>query len=41
MHISEKEKQNFRDGNMTTEDTIAFLEHLDSCDFCLEQLVQE
>ena len=41
MHINEKEKQKFQDGTMTTEETIAFLEHLDNCDFCLEQLVQE
>lgn len=41
MHISEKEKKNFQAGYMTTEETIAFLEHLDNCDFCLEQLVQE
>lgn len=41
MHISEKEKIDFQSGRMSTEETIAFLEHLDECDFCLDQLMQE
>lgn len=39
MHIQEKELNEFQNGTMNTEEMIAFLEHLDKCDFCLEQMV--
>lgn len=41
MHITEKEKENFQNGSMTTDETIMFLEHLSNCDFCLDELILE
>lgn len=41
MHIHEKELKAFTDNSMNTLDMIEFLEHLNTCDYCLEQLLQE
>lgn len=39
MHISQKEFDKFQDDSMSTEEMIAFLEHMDQCDYCLEQIL--
>lgn len=42
MHIEEDTLKNFSDPDlMNTEEMIAFLEHLDQCDFCLSQMLEE
>ena len=41
MHIPQDELQKFQDGTMNTDEMIHFLEHMDQCDFCLEQLLQD
>ena len=41
MHIPQDELQKFQDGTMNTGEMIYFLEHIDQCDFCLEQLLQD
>lgn len=41
MHIPQDELQKFQDGTMNTDEMIYFLEHIDQCDFCLEQLLQD
>ena len=47
MHISEKAIEQFEQtapadaGEMDTAEMIAFLEHLDQCDYCLEAVMQE
>ncbi len=41
MHIPQDELQKFQDGTMNTEEMIHFLEHMDHCDFCLDQLLQD
>lgn len=41
MHIHKEELDSFENNSLNTQDMIAFLEHLDTCDFCLEQLIQE
>lgn len=39
MHIDENTLDKFQKNEMETEDMIAFLEHLDNCDFCLDQML--
>lgn len=41
MHINDKDFEKFQNNTMDTSDMIAFLEHLDNCDYCMEQLMQE
>ena len=41
MHIDNRELDKFRNNEMETQDMIAFLEHLDDCEYCLEQMVQQ
>lgn len=41
MHIDNRDWQSFQENTMNTQDMIAFLEHLDKCDFCLEQMLQQ
>lgn len=42
MHIPDKTLENFSDNDkMNTDEMIAFLEHLEQCDFCLEQMIAE
>lgn len=41
MHIPQDELQKFQNGTMNTEEMIHFLEHMEQCDFCLEQLIQD
>ncbi len=42
MHIQNKTLENFSDNDkIDTDEMIAFLEHLEQCDFCLEQMIQE
>lgn len=42
MHIQETSLKKFTDSDaVTTEEMIDFLEHLDQCDFCLEQMIEE
>lgn len=41
MHVQDKTLEKFSDNDkMNTEEMIAFLEHLDQCDFCLEQMIE-
>lgn len=39
MHISQDEIKKFQDDSMSIEEMIAFLEHMDDCDYCLEQVL--
>lgn len=39
MHINDKELKQYQSDKMRTQDMIAFLEHLDQCDFCLDQFI--
>ena len=41
MHIPSDELQKFQDGAMNTDEMIHFLEHMEQCDFCLEQMIQD
>ena len=41
MHIPQDELQKFQNGTMDTEEMIHFLEHMEHCDFCLDQLLQD
>lgn len=41
MHINNKDWQDFNANTMDTQDMIAFLEHLDKCDFCLDQMIHQ
>ena len=41
MHLPKEELEAFETNTLNTQDMIAFLEHLDTCDFCLEQLLRE
>lgn len=41
MHIEKNDLKNFQSNTMDTQDMIAFLEHLDQCSFCLDQLIHE
>mgnify|MGYP000326243848 CR=1 FL=1 len=40
MHIPQDELQKFQDGTMNTDEMIHFLEHMEQCDFCLDELLQ-
>ena len=40
MHIDNNDLKKFQNDTMNTEDMIAFLEHIDQCDYCLEQLME-
>lgn len=40
MHIDNNDLKKFQSDTMNTEDMIAFLEHIDQCDYCLEQLME-
>ena len=41
MHINSNDLNNFQNEKMNTDEIIAFLEHLDHCDYCLDQLIEE
>lgn len=41
MHIDEHKLDQFQNGHMDTEEMIALLEHLDHCDFCMEQMLAQ
>lgn len=41
MHLEPKDIKHFKNNTMDIEEMIAFLEHLDSCDFCLDQLTSD
>lgn len=41
MHIDDKKLNTFQDGTLDSQNMIAFLEHLDHCDFCLNQMIQQ
>ena len=42
MHVREKSLNKITDSDtVSTEEIIAFLEHLDQCDFCLDQMIEE
>lgn len=39
MHINNRELKQYQTNTMETQDMIAFLEHLDQCDYCLDQFI--
>ena len=41
MHISQEELNSFQQlsDSMSTEETIAFLEHMEHCDYCLQHML--
>lgn len=39
MHIQDNDLKAFTENTMNTDEMIAFLEHLDNCDFCLEEML--
>lgn len=39
MHIDKNALDKFQNNEMETKDMIAFLEHLDNCDYCLDQMI--
>lgn len=41
MHINSNDLNNFQNEEMNTDEIIAFLEHMNHCDYCLNQLVDE
>lgn len=41
MHINKKGLIEFDNGNMNTPEVIEFLSHLDHCDFCLDQMMEQ
>ena len=41
MHINKKDLIEFDNGNMNTQEVIEFLSHLDHCDFCLDQMMED
>ena len=41
MHINKKDLIEFDNGNMNTQEVIEFLSHLDHCDFCLDQMIEQ
>ena len=41
MHINNNDLSTFQNEEMNTDELIAFLEHLDTCDYCLEQLMND
>lgn len=40
MHINNNDLEKFQNDVMNTDEMISFLEHLDQCDYCLEQLIE-
>lgn len=40
MHISYEEIKRFQEQSMNKKDMIAFLEHIDNCNYCLEQMIE-
>lgn len=41
MHISREELDKFQENSMNSQEMIAFLEHIDQCDYCLAQMLDE
>ena len=41
MHINSNDLNNFQNEEMNTDEIIAFLEHMNHCNYCLNQLVDE
>lgn len=41
MHIRQEDYEHFQDNTIHTDDMIAFLEHLEECDFCLNEFIRE
>jgi hypothetical protein len=41
MHLKPQDIKHFDSNTLETKEMIAFLEHLDSCDFCLEQITSD
>jgi len=41
MHINNNDLDNFQNNKMNTDEMIAFLKHLDDCDYCLEQFMDD
>ena len=41
MHLEPKDIKHFENNTLETEEMIAFLEHLNTCDFCLDQVLSD
>lgn len=41
MHIDDNTLEKFQNNKMDANDMIAFLEHLDKCDYCMEQMLEQ
>ena len=41
MHLSRDSLDSFQNQTMDTDQMIQFLEHIDQCDFCLEQFMEQ
>lgn len=41
MHINNNNLADFQNNTMDTDSMISFLEHLDQCDYCLEQMLED
>ena len=41
MHISQEDFNKFQNNSMSTEETIAFLEHMEHCDYCMEHMLYQ
>lgn len=41
MHSNDHKIKDFQNNHMSTDEMIAFLEHLDNCDFCLDQMIRD
>lgn len=39
MHIDNNDLEKFQNNTMNTEEIISFLEHLNECDFCMDQMI--
>lgn len=41
MHINNNELKDFKNDAMSTQEIIAFLQHMEQCDYCLEQMLDQ
>ena len=41
MHINNNELKDFENNTMSTQEIIAFLQHMEQCDYCLEQMLDQ
>ena len=41
MHINNNELKDFENNTMSTQEIISFLQHMEQCDYCLEQMLDQ